>query len=500
MSARRRLLLSALAGLAALVGALAPITTSPAHAATEITGEPWSAPAHPVTCAESSSQITCTPEDPSAIKPQQCYLGVLHNGSEATLCSTFEGHRGDVQAAGGTQVLVGYGCSVGDVVCITFENAGRGMALGTTAMMYTVAENIRFDTTSVLWDAATGEWSFWAWAVLIVLFVAMIWSVTAAAISGDRSELMGAIVRSFVAFPATALSLWLLGQVLNAVDDLTWYVLNREGPVALFATLQEVMWAGGEANYFFGFLIHALLLLGLLLLMLVFTVRNIALAALIMVGPLAWMIFPIRGIGPQWVVRYFSAVIVLLLTAPLTIGFVTLIVNGLASTDTIWNPQAWPLLVGLVMVAFAPFAVFGLFSFVGAVAADSLGSSLGSRAGGAARTATRSAAAIPTRLGGTAAGVRARGSTPRPGPPAARRRSTTPAGGPGLAGAARPGVARSLAGSNARPTSQKPAGGPPPPPQASAPTPAGRPDAARPGTEPAPPRPRGPHPSDGRRS
>ena len=48
---------------------------------------------------------------------------------------------------------------------------------------------------------------------------------------------------------------------------------------------------------------------------------------------------------------------------------------------TIWNPQSWPLLVGLVLVAFAPFAIFGLFSFAGAVAADSVGSRLGSHGG-----------------------------------------------------------------------------------------------------------------------
>ena len=93
------------------------------------------------------------------------------------------------------------------------------------------------------------------------------------------------------------------------------------------------MWAGGQANYFFAFLIHGLLMIGMLLLMLVFAFRNIVLAALIAVGPVAWMLFPVRGVGPQWVVRYVSAVVVLLLTGPLTIGFVTLIINGLASVQ-----------------------------------------------------------------------------------------------------------------------------------------------------------------------
>lgn len=191
--------------------------------------------------------------------------------------------------------------------------------------------------------------------------------------------------------------------------------MSREGPIELFATLQRVMWAGGSANYFFAFLIHGLLLISMLLLMLVFAFRNIVLAALIMVGPIAWMVFPIRGIGPQWVVRYASAVVVLLLTGPLTIGFVTLIVNGLAGVSTIWDPQSWPLLVGLVLVAFAPFAIFGLFSFVGAVAADGVGSGATSHAGRMASHAARSTIAIPTRLGATPAGIATRGGSPRPG-------------------------------------------------------------------------------------
>ena len=105
-------------------------------------------------------------------------------------------------------------------------------------------------------------------------------------------------MRSFIAFPAVPITLWLTGHLLNAVDDLTWYIMNRDGPDGLFSTLQSVMWAGGQANYFFAFLIHGLLMIGMLLLMLVFAFRNIVLAALIAVGPIAWMLYPVRGVGP----------------------------------------------------------------------------------------------------------------------------------------------------------------------------------------------------------
>lgn len=468
MRAAARTLIASLAlGVGLAIGVLTPahaaVSSAPAQAASSATvvmGEPWSAPAFPVDCQAAGGQVTCTPTNPADVTAQECYLGVLMNGARTTVCTTFEDHTSAIQTAGGKQALVQYGCSVGDVVCVTFENAGRGMAMSATAMMYAVAANMRFDTSSLLWDAATGEWSFWVWAILIVTLGSMIWAVTAAVVSGDRSEVVGAILRSFIAVAAVPIMLWLTGHLLNAVDDMTWYIMNRDGPATLFATLQGVMWAGGQANYFFAFLIHGLLMIGMLLLMLVFTFRNIVLAALIAVGPVAWMLFPVRGLGPQWVVRYVSAVVVLLLTGPLTIGFVTLIINGLSAVTTIWDPQAWPLLFGLALVAFAPFAIFGLFSFVGAVAADGVGSRLGSHAGSIGGRAARSAVAIPSRIGGAPAGVATSATA------GAARRVTVGAGTSStLASTVSSPTSRAVSStSGAKPTPASPTTSPPPPP------------------------------------
>lgn len=441
MNVPRALRLGVVVGIALALGSATAAQAMTTDAASPVsmaavTGEPWSAPAFPVDCQSASAQVTCTPSDPASVTAQQCFMGVSLGGAKATVCTTYEGHVQAIGADGGKALAVKYGCSLGDAVCLTFENAGRGMALTATAMMFLVADNMRFDTNTLLWSAAVGEWSFWQWAILIITFGAMVWAVAAAVVSGDRSELVGALVRSFIAIPAVPISLWLTGHLLNAVDDMTWYIMNRDGPLGLFSTLQSVMWAGGQANYFFAFLIHGLLMLGMLLLMLVFAFRNIVLAALIMVGPVAWMLFPVRGIGPQWVVRYVSAVVVLLLTGPLTIGFITLIINGLASVKTIWDPQSWPLIIGLVLVAFAPFAIFGLFSFAGAVAADGVGSRLGSHGGQMAAGAARSAARIPTRLGGLPSGARPASGGPSstgPSSKSAAPRSTrvdTPRGAP----------------------------------------------------------------------
>lgn len=433
MNLVRVIRLGIVAGIALVLasGTAAHATTTDAAVSVPmagVSGEPWSAPAFPVDCQSAADQVTCTPTDPTKVTEQQCFLSVNVAGSKSTVCTTYEGHVQALQNDGGKALTVKYGCSIGDAVCVTFENAGRGMALAATGMMFSVADNMRFDTSTLLWTAALDQWSFWQWAILIITFGAMVWAIAAAVVSGDREELVGALVRSFIAIPAVPITLWLTGHLLNAVDDMTWYILTGDGHDALYSTLQSVMWAGGQANYFFAFLIHFMLMLGMLLLMLVFAFRNIVLAALIMVGPVAWMLFPLRGIGPQWVVRYVSAVVVLLLTGPLTIGFVTLIINGLASVKTIWNPQSWPLIIGLVLVAFAPFALFGLFSFAGAVAADGVGSRLGSHGGRMAAGAARSAARIPTRLGALPSGVRPAGNrpgSPSPSPKPTSNRSTT---------------------------------------------------------------------------
>ncbi|MFB8385588.1 hypothetical protein ACFC3F_00430 [Microbacterium sp. NPDC055910] len=476
--------------LGAALPATASATTASAKvvaAANPIEGEPWSAPAQPVTCTNTSGQISCTPTDPASVTALHCFAGVLAAGTRSTVCTTYSGHVEALRNDGGKPLLVEYGCSLGDVVCVTFENAGRGMALSATTMMFAVADNMRFDTSSLLWSAAVEEWSFWQWAILVILMGAMVWAIAAAIVSGDREQLVGALVRTFIAIPAVPLTLWVTGHLLNAIDDLTWYILNREGPGSLFATLQGVMWAGGQANYFFAFVIHGLLMIGMLLLMLVFTFRNIVLAALIAVGPIAWMVFPIRGIGPQWVVRYASAVIVLLLTGPLTIGFVTLIINGLSTVKTIWDPQSWPLLFGLVLVAFAPFAIFGLFSFVGAAAADGIGSSAASHAGRITTSGARTAVSIPTRLGASPAStLGSRGSVALP--TSTRAGTGGPVKGPG-APSSRPATSRtagrgSPAAASSPTTTSTPPPGAKPTPQASTPSPQNGAGVPRPAVSP----------------
>ena len=77
----------------------------PSATSTPVTGEAWSAPAYPVTCVESGGQVSCTPDNPSLVKPQQCFLGVFYAGSQATVCTTYEEHAEAIRSAGGKLVL-----------------------------------------------------------------------------------------------------------------------------------------------------------------------------------------------------------------------------------------------------------------------------------------------------------------------------------------------------------------------------------------------------------
>ncbi|NYE18088.1 hypothetical protein [Microbacterium immunditiarum] len=417
-----------------------------------VSGEPWSAPGYPVECKREGDLVSCTPVDPSFVVAQQCYLGVVTAAGTALVCTTFEDHRPLIEARGGKPTLVDYGCSFGDLACAAFEGAGRGMAISATAAMYVMATNVSFNTESVLWDAAVGEWAFWRWAVLFVVLLAMIWTITAAAVNKDREELVGALLRCALALPMVPFTLWVTGHLVNAVDDMTWYILSRDGITGLFRTMQSVMWAGGQAAWFFAYLMHGLLLVAMVLLIFVFMFRNLGLAALVAIGPVAWMLFPLRRIGPDWVIRYISALLTLLLTGPLTIGFVSLIVHGLAGVKTIWDPAAWPLVVGLAAVAVAPFAIFGLFSFLGGVAVDSIGSRMGATTARAGSTAAHTIIRMPTRLASSPAGQSvSRGPAPAGGSAGGASSPRQPAGATASAPATTASPARSLSGGSTAP-------------------------------------------------
>ena len=421
--------LTGVAPAAATAMTTASASTPLAARVTAITDEPWSSPAHPVECTSVGPRATCSPNEPGSAKAEECYKGVTYGDATISVCTTYSGNVDALKDAGGEKLEILLGCQFGDVMCITVESYSRAAASVITSGIVWVLSNTSFNSDSYLWTTAIGDWAWWQGAVLLVVLIAGIWALTEAAISGDRAQIIQAGIRFALAVPVSIASVWLIGNLVNVVDGMVEPLLSRGGDgEGLYETMENLVFGGGGGNMFLAGMVMTFLSLGIIVLVFVFSFRNFALAALIAIGPVAYMLFPTR-FGRSWVVNYWAAVTALLLTTPLTLGLLMLVLRGFANVESLWSVQALPLGIGLIMIAFAPVAAFSLFSFAGAAAADNVGSRLGSGA-------TRTAARVPTlaqniarrsaSLQTRSAAVRASGSTP----PATRSRNTPPPSAP----------------------------------------------------------------------
>lgn len=427
-----------LAGGSSAAFAAEPTVSSRAAATAsgeEVTGQPWSAPAQPVACTLVASTVSCVPVDNADTVPSGCFKRVQLGAGEVTVCSTAKSNQEALKKAG-AELKYEWGCQATWDVCATMEGLSESMATTVVVTAAKVWDAFRFNTSSLLWTAAVDQWSFWVWAVWIVIVAAGIIAITQAAFSGSPADVIAAVVRMGVAFPLTQASLWLMGQVLNAVDQLTIWLVND----APLDKMSDLLFASGIVNPLGGVAVMAMVMVAVILMLFTLMFRNIALAALIMVGPLAWMLFPMRSIGKEWLVRYFSAFAALLLAGPLMMSLLGMITTGLDAVNSLWDPSIWPFLLALVLLCFAPLAVFTLFSFVGGTAVDQVAGSAAARVKGGSQSLTR---AIPRPRAGQA--------------PAGRP------GGAGAAGAAGPGrLTPSTASTTPRGGASRPASAPAP--------------------------------------
>lgn len=347
---------------------------------------PWEAGDASCTVISSSQSVpelvNCSGVSAATSGTTECWINVptTTNGIAATsttVCtsSTDQTHRDTLKASVSRDPNTVQGhCSFGDGTCAMFEGFSRAMLSDAVGSMVGIVGTGQFTTEGALWDAASGEWSYWVWAILGVMFCATVWSIVQAMYARDRADMVTAITRSLLGWPMILVTFWGGGQLIEVFDNWTLYTLTRGDSLAgVFRRFSQIIYAGGEGHYFMTFLIALAIWIGTKLLIVVFALRTLGLAVLMMAGPVAWMMFPVKSIGPQWVVSYFSAGFTLLLAGPLTMGFITLILRGLGNLKVLWSAEAWPLLLGLILVIFAPFAVMSLFSFAGAAAADRLG-------------------------------------------------------------------------------------------------------------------------------
>lgn len=470
-----------------------PATVAAAVEDAPVTGELWSSPAVPVTCNRSGDTVHCTPDNSDDTVERACYFGVPSSSGPLTVCSIASANQSVLDAAG-KKLDYQWGCQLGDVPCAFMEGTAETLSAEAINFGSRAQSALSFNTNTHLWTTAVTEWSFWAWAVLIVVLGAGIVAITMAAFEGGGSGALQVFLRFFLTVPLTQFSLWLVGTLLNSIDLLVKEIFATSD---VFGTLQAMLFGGGSVAPLSGVLNTGIVFVATGLMYLVMMVRNIGLAGLILVMPLAWMLFPVRSIGKQWVIRYAAAVVSLLLASPIMMSLFRFLTEGLRSVSSIWDPAIWPYMLGMIVICFAPFAVFTLFSFAGSSAIDAAASGAGRSAAGAAGRVTRAVprprvgvppAGMGPRGGGSGGGGRGPGGgvgVPKgPSAPAGSPRSASPGSSP--ATGARP-PAGGGGPSPVRTPSQAAAPAPAPAPGGGGVTPPPRPSTAGPVSGPASP-------------
>lgn len=378
----------------ALVGASMALGAAPASAdvpsgSYTVQGTSWSSPRQPVSCDGAGLRVDCTPTEGDAGEAS-CYKGIYYSGESITVCTSHEASRAALEDAGGQLLEINYGCGLTDVVCVAVEAASRATASMVMQGLAWVVGNTSFNTSGYLWEAAMTEFSFWGGIALGVVFVMGLVSVGWAIARGSRGDVFGAFIRMFLAVPAMYAALWVTGLAVDLFDSLTEQVILRgDSGQNLYRSVENIIFGGAGGNFFQAQFVLTMLVIASGTLVLVFSFRNLALAVLVAVGPLAFMALPIRP-GAEWATRYASAILALLLTTPLTLGFLAFLLRSYAGVESLWSIQALPLTMGMLLVGFLPFAVFGLFSFASGQALQAI-DNVGQRGGQVAQGMTRSA-------------------------------------------------------------------------------------------------------------
>jgi hypothetical protein len=237
----------------------------------------------------------------------------------------------------------------------------------------------------------------------------MAWGITVGLLKQDGPMVRSAVIGGILAWPAAELAVWTLGHLLNVSELLTQAVMGANASGSFDAQIADLANSGTYDDKMAVVWSSLILALGSFVLTFVFAFRNLALMVLVAFAPLAFMLAPVRP-GVRIITVWASAVLALLITKPLTMGLLALILTTGAEMESLWVPEALPLLFGIILTAFMPLVAFTLFDFVGTQAigsAEGAGRAVGSAAmrggGTVARNAGYSMRSRP--LGGRGGGA-----------------------------------------------------------------------------------------------
>ena len=178
------------------------VAVDPEHG---VTGETWSSPNQLVSCTEGGGIVNCRPVNSKDIKKEVCYTGVksISHGVVTVCAATDDGdYKGLLANAGGEPLEFKFGCAgFQDALCNMQEGMSGDFARASLGALKEASNAMGFTTSDLLWFTATSEWSFWAWAVLIVVLGCGITAIMMAMFSGENDQIIGAIVRMALTFP-----------------------------------------------------------------------------------------------------------------------------------------------------------------------------------------------------------------------------------------------------------------------------------------------------------
>lgn len=242
---------------------------------------------------------------------------------------------------------------------------------------------------SIGWGNSMQMFTFWLGVagVAIVVLVGMI-GIVQGMVLQKRDIIMRAVLGVAFAVPASLLSMWFIGLVLDFVDSglsgeivkgalgekdmaqaaLTIFTPSCDSANKTAADVGKCLVdAMGGGSYKLGtfMLFIMLVIVGVLFVIVINAIRGLMLQVLLAVSPLAFAMMPL-GFGREVISAWGKMVAAFIVMKPLLVTYMSMMMSGvIRSGFTFFDANAIVYMLGLVFVILVPFMVMQLFAFLG---------------------------------------------------------------------------------------------------------------------------------------
>ncbi|NKX94259.1 hypothetical protein HF995_13435 [Sanguibacter hominis ATCC BAA-789] len=258
------------------------------------------------------------------------------------------------------------------------------------------------------WSVATIFTNRFAAVMAIFTVIAALLQIVRALFAGRTRDVLIPAVAAVLAWPVTAVSVWLTIRAAGALDHLVRAMFGSSDDSALESIFLPLAALGTETSPLgtggFGatLLLLALVWIASLVLSLVMIFRNFALLILVAFAPVALMLLP-ASITRSWSKVWAQSVVALIIAKPLAAGVLLIAAELTATADGM--AQVLTGLTGLIVACASPAGALQLVRFTGATSATTdtaaTAGAITSPAGKAQRTFTSASHTLRgMRLGG----------------------------------------------------------------------------------------------------